>query len=233
MSIAHDISRLEVSSRIELFELDTTVVGGDVYYFVNESNELSQPVVWQGVEYNPFPIEASGFETRHDGPLPRPTLKVASGFGLIGALVRQYRRLELCKLVRRQTLVKYLDAVNFEGGVNDDADPTSHWPDDTWYIDRLASRNKHGVMWELASPLDLPGVQLPARQVIAGACGWAYRSSECGYAGGPVAKADDTATSNPALDACGKRLASCVLRFGVGAELPFGGFPGCGVIRNV
>ncbi|TCS68254.1 hypothetical protein EDC61_1305, partial [Sulfuritortus calidifontis] len=30
---------------------------------------------------------------------------------------------------------------------------------------------------------------------------------------------------------CGKRLASCKLRFGPYAELPFGGFPAVGLLR--
>ncbi|WP_108418393.1 hypothetical protein [Limnohabitans sp. MMS-10A-160] len=37
--------------------------------------------------------------------------------------------------------------------------------------------------------------------------------------------------SSRAQDACGKRLVSCQKRFGVNAELPFGGFPAAGLIR--
>lgn len=233
MTIARDVSRLEVGATIELFTLDCTAIGGEVHRFTNETNQLSQPVAWQGEEYQPFPIQADGFEAKHDGPMPRPLLKVANVYGLIGALIREFDRLESSKVIRHRTLVKYLDAVNFEGGVNPTADPDAHWPVETWYIDRMAERNPQRVVWELASPLDLPGVVLPRRQVVAGACMWRYRSAECGYAGGPVAKADDTATSNPALDVCGHRLASCKLRFGASAELPFGGFPGAGAIRNV
>jgi len=232
MTIARDVSKLEVSARIELFELDATVVGGLVYHFVNMSNQLSQSVIWKGVEYNPFPIEATGFDVAADGPLARPRLSVSNVTGLIGALIREYQRLEGCKLIRRRTLVKYLDAVNFAGGVNPTADATAGWPDDIWMIDRVDKRNRLVVEWELCSPLDLAGVQLPRRQIQQVACMWKYRGSECGFTGGAVAKADDTITANLAEDVCGHRISSCKLRFGANAELPFGGFPGAGITRN-
>jgi lambda family phage minor tail protein L len=72
-TIADQLTRLEVSAKIELLVVDTTVVGGSVYYLVNETNALSLPVVWQGQTYTPYPIMASGFEQRGDGPLPRPS----------------------------------------------------------------------------------------------------------------------------------------------------------------
>lgn len=233
MSIAQDITQLQVSAKIELLVLDATVVGGSVYHFINQVNALRAPVTWQGVQYTPAPIEASGFEVSHDGPLPRPRLVVANVLSMISVLVRDYQRLENCKVIRKRTQAKYLDAVNFPGGVNATADPAAQYPDEVWYIDRVARRDKNAVEWELASPLDLAGVQLPRRQIQARICAWQYRSSECGYAGGPVATAQDVATADPLLDRCGHRIGSCKLRFGATAELPFGGFPGAGLTRNV
>ena len=52
-----------------------------------------------------------------------------------------------------------------------------------------------------------------------------------GTVDGRARAGDDQPTSDPANDRCGKRLASCKLRFGAYAELPFGGFPGVGLIR--
>jgi lambda family phage minor tail protein L len=66
---------------------------------------------------------------------------------------------------------------------------------------------------------------LPRRIITQNYCQWKYRSSECGYTGGAVAKVDDTPTSNLNEDVCGKRVSSCQLRF-VNQSLPFGGFPG-------
>jgi lambda family phage minor tail protein L len=63
---------------------------------------------------------------------------------------------------------------------------------------------------------------------------WRYRDPEgCGYAGGAVAKVDDTATTDLAQDDCSRRVSGCKLRFGATAELPIGIFPGAGVLRQL
>jgi lambda family phage minor tail protein L len=229
--IARDLLTLEPSALIELVVLDATAIGGSIYRFVNQSNPLAQAVVWQGQTYTPFPLELSGFEVGGDGPAPRPRLQIANVFGFMGTLIRSYDQLQGCKVIRKRTQAQYLDAVNFSGG-NANADTAAAWPDEVYQIDRVVSRDNLRAEFELCSPLDLPGVMLPRRQINAKACCWAYRSAECGYTGGAVAKEDDTATSNMALDRCGRRLASCKLRFGATAELPFGGFPGAGLVRQ-
>ena len=76
----------------------------------------------------------------------------------------------------------------------------------------------------------MEGVQLPRRVITQNFCQWRYRGSECGYTGGAVADATDRPTGDIALDVCGKRLASCQLRF-ANQSLPFGGFPGASLIR--
>jgi lambda family phage minor tail protein L len=231
-AIAQDITQLEVSTPVELLEIDATSQGGLLYRFANGTNKLRGSIIWQGNTYTAAPLEASGFEAASNGPLPRPRLVVGDVLGLVGLLVRNYKRLEGCKVTRKRTLLKYLDAVNFPSGINATADTTAHYPNDVWFIDRVVARNKTRVEWEMVSALDLPGVMLPRRQIQARACTWVYRSAECGYTGGAVAKEDDTATGTLALDRCGHRLASCKLRFGAHAQLPFGGFPGAGITRQ-
>lgn len=231
-SIAAELAKLEHSAVLELYELDATALGAGQYFFHSGTNELRAAVVWQGQAYSPFPVYAEGFEATHDGPLPRPRLRVANVDGIIGALNRDYRNLQGATLIRRRTLVKFLDAVNFEGGVNASADPDAGYPDDPWRIDRKSHQDREFVEYELGSPMDVADVKLPRRQIIARICGWAYRSTECGYAGGPVAKVDDTATADPLLDSCGHRLTSCRKRF-ANDELPFGGFPGAAQVRQV
>jgi lambda family phage minor tail protein L len=151
--------------------------------------------------------------------------------GSLGPLIRQYDNLRGASLVRKRTMALYLDAANFAAG-NASADPTCDWPDEVWTIDRCTARNRLAAGWELRNPLDFDAVMLPGRVVRGNHCPWRYRSSSCGYTGGPVAKADDTATSDSAQDRCGKRLASCQLRFGT-APLPGGFMPGVGQLRQV
>jgi len=176
-------------------------------------------------------VQASGFEFSGGGTLPQPKIQVANVTGLIGALCRELDDLVGAKLTRKRTFVKYLDAVNFSGGVNPTADPNAAFPDDVWFINRKSVETREVVEFELSAAFDVQGVKLPRRQIIANICPWQYRSAECGYAGGAVADVNDTATGVLANDVCGKRLASCRLRFGAFAPLPFGGFPGAGLIR--
>lgn len=228
MTIREDIQKLEPGAIVEMFDVH---VGVDVFRFHSGTNQLGGDLVWQGNEYLRFPIEADGFEWKGSGTLPRPKLRVANVTGLVGALVRENNDLVGCKVVRRRTFARYLDAVNFPGGVNPAADPNAAFPDEVYFIDRKATENAVVLEFELAAAMDVHGVLLPRRQVIQNVCTWRYRSPECGYAGGAVADINDAATSDMAADQCGKRLASCKLRFGDYAELPFGGFPAAGLIR--
>lgn len=234
MTIASELQSLNPSARLEFFVVDATTLGlAELLYFHNGTNKLSQPVVWKGQEYQFAPIAAAGFEVRADGPRPRPKLTIGDVFGTVGALLRLYGNLAGAKLLRRRTHARYLDAVNFAGGVNPSADPTAEYPEEVWFFDRVVSRDGTHVQWELVSPLDLEDVMVPARQVRASTCGSLYRSSECGYTGGAVAKADDTPTSDLAQDSCSRLVSGCKLRFGADAELPIDFFPGAGTVRSM
>lgn len=210
---------------VTMYELDTTALGGTVYRFHPGMNALKADLVWQGATYTAFPLEASGFEQKANGGLPRPTLRTSNVDGAIGALIAQYRDLVGAKVTRRRTLAMYLDAVNFPGGSNPTANPSAHFPDDVFFVDRKAKENAQMVEFELAAASDCHGVLIPNRAIVAGSCMWTYKGTECGYSGGPVATWGDVATSDPLLDSCGKRLSSCKLRFGATAILPYGGFP--------
>lgn len=230
--ITADLQKLAPGELVDLFTIDLNPIGiNEIYHFHNGVNGIGGDVTWQGVLYTRFPIEASGFEWKGSGSIPRPTIRIANITGLLDALARENDDLVGAKFIRHRTFAKYLDAVNFEGGINPQADPNIHLDDEIWFIDRKASVNKVFVEWELAAAFDVTGVKLPRRQVIQNVCTWQYRSAECGYAGGPVANFNDEATSDPAKDSCGKRLSSCKLRFGAFNELPYGGFPGAAVYR--
>lgn len=232
MTIAAELQKLTPSALIELFELDATPMGGGVSRFHAGTNGLSQPVVWQGETYTPYPIEATGFEKTGKGPFPRPNLRVANIGGAIGAMCAATDDLIAAKVTRKRTFQRFLDAVNFAGGVNAEADPNAHLTDEIFQVNRKVSENPVFIEFELASALDVQGKKLPGRVVIQNVCAWGYRSSECGYAGGAVADKNDVATADINLDRCGKRLASCKLRFGAFAELPYGNFPGAGLHRG-
>lgn len=230
MSIQAEIQKLAPSARVELFEVDLTALGDTVYRFHAGTNELTQPLVWQGETYQPWPAQASGFDYNTSGQLPRPKLVLGNVVGTITALVLVLNDCVGGKVTRRVTLAKFLDAVNFDGGVNPSADPDAHYPDEIYYIDRKASETPAAVEFELTAAFDVSGVQLPRRQIIQNICPWRYRGGECGYVGTTYFKADDTPAATAGQDVCGKRLSSCKARFGENAEIPYGGFPGAGQI---
>lgn len=229
MSITAEIQSLSPTALIELFILDmSNLPGGSPLYFHAGTNKLQQPVVWQGVSYLPLPIEAEGFELSLKGALPRPKVRVANVNGLFSAEIQRNDDLIGCKVIRKRTFVKYLDAVNFQGG-NPEADPSQHLIDDLWFVERKLTENRYIVEWELASAFDLQGVMLPARQVIQNTCAWKYRGAECGYQGQFFDKND--LPCDQTNDFCAKRLSSCTVRFrNTSNPLPYGGFPGS--VRN-
>lgn len=227
--VESDIQKLDPGAIVELFELDASNIGGDINRFHAGTNELVTPVVWKGDTYQPFPIEADGFELGTVGPIPRPKVIISNVSGIVGALVRDTNDLVGAKVTRRRTFVRYLDAVNFTGGVNPKADPNISFSDEIYFISRKVLENKVQIEFELQSSMDVEGKLLPGRQIVANVCQWIYRGPECGFSGGAVAELNDTPTNILALDRCGQRVSSCKLRFGENSQLPFGSFPGANI----
>ena len=224
MSILGNIQQFGLDAVVELFVLDATAKTGEIYYFHAGTNDVRGDIVWQGQAYTALPIQCDGFETSGT-QYARPKLSVANIEGAFSNLLRAYGGLEGCKVIRKRTLARYLDAVNFTDG-NSTANPGEYFPDDVFYITRKTVENKVMITWELGSALDLQGVFLPRRQIIANVCPFVYRGEECGYAGGPVARSDDTLTTKASEDRCSHKVSGCKLRFGDNGDLRFGGMPG-------
>lgn len=231
MSIRADSQLLEPGSRIRLFTLDATGIDAAAGVLNFHPYDKEGPIFWQGVEYSPWTVAAEGF--KKDGERPStPTLTVANVGGAITAMCLQFDDLVGAILTRRSTLTKYLDAVNFPGGVNPTADPTEHYPDEIWFLDRKEYEDETAIKWSLSSALDFNGVVLPGRIIVANQCAWQYRDENCAYAGPPVAKYDDTPTSDPALDNCSRKVSGCKLRFGEDQPLRYGSFPAADLVRT-
>ena len=233
-SAYEELAKLNPSAIIELFELhlDNTLHGStDVYRFHAGANaDVDGNVVFNGNTYTRIPVKADGFEFTNTGTLPRPTLTISNldgtmttllllvnattaGNDLGGAVVRRIR-----------TLKKFLDGEST-------ADPNAKFPDERWYVDRKANESRDSVTFELASKFDLAGQKLPKRQIVANVCQWVYRSSECSYTGSNYFDVNGNTVPSLSEDVCGKRVASCKLRFGNTAQLPFGSFPGAGLTQ--
>ena len=233
-SAYEELARINPSAIIELFELrlDSTLHGSsDVYRFHAGANaDVDGNIVFNSQTYTRIPIKADGFEYSNTGTLPRPTLSISNLDGTMTTLLLLVNAttagndLGGAEVRRIRTLKKYLDGENA-------ADPNARWPEERWFVDRKASESRDSVTFELASKFDLAGQKIPKRQVIANVCQWKYRSSECSYTGSNYFDVNGNSVSTLAEDVCGKRVASCKLRFGDTAELPFGSFPGAGLTQ--
>ena len=229
-----ELAKINPSAIIELFELrlDSTLHGSsDVYRWHAGANaNVSGDIVFNSQTYSRIPVKAEGFEYSNTGTLPRPKLSISNLDGTITTLLLLVNAttagndLGGAEVVRIRTLKKYLDGESA-------ADPNAQWPQERWFVDRKASESRDSVTFELASKFDLAGQKIPRRQVIANVCQWKYRSSECSYTGTNYFDVNGDVVSTLAEDVCGKRVASCKLRFGDTAELPFGSFPGAGLIK--
>lgn len=115
-TIVTDIQSLSPSALIELFVLDmsqSTGVVNNFLYFHAGTNQVSGDIVWQGNTYIHLPIEAEGFSAGSNGSLPRPKIRLANIDGAFSQTLANYDDLIGCKISRKRTFAKYLDAVNF------------------------------------------------------------------------------------------------------------------------
>lgn len=223
LAMRQESVKIEQSALIELFDVDLTHIGGDVYRFHAGTNELRGAIVWKGDRYEPYPVQASGFEFNGRGTSNRPKLTFANVSGLMTGLNSDLNGLVGGLVTRRQVYAHHLDASNFING-NEQADPTQE-AISRYVIERPVSLDRQFAAYELSLPSETDGARIPARMITTDVCCWQYRKDGCGYTGGPCADEMDQPVNDMALDKCGKRLSSCQLRWGKNAPLPFGGFP--------
>lgn len=219
---------LQHDAIIPLYTLDLNPIGyNQVYRFCNYNQINLSSVRFQGQDFTAIPIEVSGFEISGSNERqPTPTITVSNVFSTITALALAYQDLRGAKFIRQRTFAKHLDN-------GSQPDGSKEFARDIYYVERKATENKLTVTFELRTSIEYGlSAKLPKRQMFHSLCSWRYRSSECGYTGGPVADINDNPTSDPALDQCGLKLSSCRLRFGRFAELPYGGFPGIDGYRD-
>jgi len=166
---------------IELYEIDLGEQDG--LFRFHPGTVSSTNLVFDGKTYFSLPVDATGFERRGDGRMPRPTLTVANLDGLISDILKSRSDLVGNLFIRKRTFLKYIDAVNFPNNFNPFAvpDPDARFSDDQFIINKKSQENKFFVEFELISPLEYEGAKLPARVMIANYCPWKYRGLGCRY----------------------------------------------------
>jgi lambda family phage minor tail protein L len=224
----------DADSLVALYTLDATEQVGEVFRFVEGTDEQRQPISFQGYEYQPFPIEAEGFAWSGRGTPPRPKLRISNIGGIVGSLLGPGGDLIGAELTRLRTFRQFLDG-------QPGADPNAHFEPDIWRVERKTRQDPVMVEWELASVLEQEGQRIPGRQMLRGICTHTYRRwngvafdytrATCPYTGAGYFTEAGVPTTSASKDRCGKRLGDCRLRFGVGAVLPTRAFPGIGTAR--
>lgn len=226
MAIKADIQSLEADATVDLYILDLNPMGeATIYRYYPGVDANYGDLVYQGFTYSPWPITVEGMEKLGTGPQNRPTLTISNVTGYVTSISDPRQDLIKTKVSRIRTLAKYLDG-------QPTADPLAY-ATEIYYIDRKKAENKEIVQFELATAMDFLNKQLPGRIMIANTCPWEYKGTSCGWPGTDSNKWYDrtgtTVVTSPE-DVCGKRLSDCKIRFGDGAELPYGGFPTLGRI---
>jgi lambda family phage minor tail protein L len=231
--------RFAVGQLITLFQIDLTNLGGAVYYFTNNIFEEGIPITFAKKVYEYLPVSLEDIDTSTDTGPAQPRLTLATAGGPVSALIYQYKDLRGAKVTRLRTFAEFLDTMpDGHGGVtvNPGADSTALLPLDLFVVDRKVAANKTMAEFQLVSPTDQEGVQLPLRVIKKRYCDKVYRfnsggtfiydntSNPCPYNGTAYFDLNDQSTT-AAGDACSKTLGGCTKRFGQG-PLPYGGFPG-------
>jgi lambda family phage minor tail protein L len=230
-----ETSQLELSEKVELFTIDLTPFGDTIYYFIRASGD-PDPIVWQGITYQPFDFETDGFDLNGKDSLPTPKVRVSATDSFFTGLINDFNDLLGARITRTVTYYKFLDG-------QPSANTSAHFPIDVYRIDRKSSENRYQIEFELASVFDQQGRELPGRTIIASYCPWLYRIHNGGTSGNPLLDFDyhngdnacpyqgssyfdiDGVATTAANDKCSKRLnTGCKLRFT--GTLPYGGFPG-------
>ena len=156
------------------FNVNATITNDTVFLFhsgVNLTN--NNDIVWQSNTYARMPCEADGFAYSGKGKLPRPTLTFSNILGTITTIMQTVNQttafsdLGSAKVIRRRTLSRFLDAVNFPSSINPygTPDPSSELPREIYFIERKVTENRDIVQFELVSTFDLIGVGAPKKLV--------------------------------------------------------------------
>lgn len=198
--INQELFRLNPSTLVTLFEIDVTdlmldkqITQGDgVFRFHNNVKLFQNSIIWgpEDNEYYAAPIRVEGFEINGRGTQPTPKLSLSvedenvAILSILKQRILQLGDLSGAKVTRIRTFAKFLNKENWGGQVLPDGyaeDKYAELPRDIYYIDRKSNENKNSVEYDLASILDIEGVKLPGRIILAERCPFEYRGEGCGY----------------------------------------------------
>ena len=226
--------QLTTEGLITLWQLDTRMLGGPVFYFTSATDFDHPEISWGGQVYSPLPMDASDFELTTRGALPTPTVTISNLYGAGNLLLDSYKGLVGAELARIVTLRRFLD----DGETPDGA---AYITRDKYVVAQKTSHNATAIAFRLASRMDVEGTQLPRRQILRDVCTHTYRAwdpegdafdysiASCPYTGSAAFGTSNKPT-DAAHDQCSRNIVGCQLRF-PGQVLPARFFPGVGKVK--
>jgi len=249
--IKEHVQGLNLGLDITLYEFDLQsyglgfirIYGGD-----QNANELGTgvgPISFAGLQYNPWPIQTTGWRTGSGGSLPRPRFAVTNVNQVFTPMLLQADGFRYSPFKRIRTYERFLDQLR-DGTPNPNADGTQHKPIDRYEVNRVLNQGRiddvEVVQWELRAPIDRPNATLPRITLTRDICQHTYRVFDpatgdfnyenvtCPYVGAASFDADNNPTT-PQNDECPQFERNCTRRFGDNAVLPRIAFPGIERVR--
>jgi len=190
--IATDVQGTEVNTGIvELYELylsnsdndDPFCFHAGVDYSLRELQFYNARNPNKVNIYTPIPVKMEGLNIASDGASSRPTITIANVEQVFTSTIEsatgkylRFRDLVGLKLVKRQTLEKYL--------IGQPSTSNVEFPIQSYYIDRVKEETNTEIQFELAAPYDLENIQIPARVIIGKFCPWIYQGHALDRVGG-------------------------------------------------
>lgn len=193
--IARSLLNLSPTASLNLYRLYYNVqeAPDDYFPFHPGTNGVGTPIIYGGISYSPIACEIDSTETNIQQRINRPKIRIANTNGQISQLLRRKNEFKNGRLVIIKTLVKFLDASNFEGGLNPYGipDPNAELSRETYVISQKTAENKVLVELELTYPFDLDQFDIAGRTILGTFCPFQYRGKGCNYCGPPICKEDD------------------------------------------
>lgn len=230
-SVLYRVRQFEVGTIIDLYELDLSRKGGDVYYFTNNVMEERVPIQFDGHVFLPIPINMEDITVDPLSSPASPKLSISTIGGPVAALIEQYNDLRGALVRRYETFAEFLDIrPDGEGGVepNPDADGSAIMSMELFVIDRKDGADDEMAEFTLVSPTDMDGIELPRQIIRKRWCSNMYRIYQpstgtfvefehvdggCPYRGTAYFDQHDQPTTID-KDKCSKRLSGCLRRYG-------------------
>lgn len=145
-----------VGEFVTLFILDTTVLGGYIYYFTPSS---ATPITYNSNVYTPMPISIEGQDRILESAPGRPVLSVDNISKMLMAAMLSLGDLIGAEITVIRTMSNFLDGMP-------DADVTEHLPILRYTIIQKQAFSRTAIKFVLATQLDRPLSMLPKRQCL-------------------------------------------------------------------